>query len=148
MQKSLISQMQRGYSYAKLWPARRELAPLFVENRVTSATLFAVKVMPAVAITSLVIQLQYLGSDYAAPALAFALLILSLPAQGLLWLGKRASSELPPSMATWYKELYSKMVAKGYQGAPAKAKPRYLELAHLLKDMFEKMDKAFRQDLF
>ena len=40
------------------------------------------------------------------------------------------------------------MVAKGYEGTPAKAKPRYLELATLLKDMFEKMDKAFRQELF
>ncbi|MFY8275127.1 terminus macrodomain insulation protein YfbV [Pseudoalteromonas sp. SSDWG2] len=148
MLKSLILQMQQGYSYAKLWPARRELAPIFPENRVTSATLFAAKVMPAAAITSLVVQLQLLGPDYAGPALAFALLILSLPAQGLLWLGKRATSPLPPSMAVWYKELYSKMVAKGYDGAPAKAKPRYVELAQLLKDMFEKMDKAFRQEFF
>lgn len=148
MQKSLISQIQNGRQYAKLWPMRHELAPLFVENRVISATLFAVKVMPVLALTSLVVQLQLLGNNYTAPALAFALLILSLPAQGLLWLGKRADSPLPPSTAKWYRDLHEKMAASGYQGSPAKYKPRYQELAVLLRDMFDKMDKAFRQDIF
>ncbi|MBS3796923.1 terminus macrodomain insulation protein YfbV [Pseudoalteromonas sp. BDTF-M6] len=148
MQNSMMAQIQQGHSYAKLWPLRRELAPMFVENRIISATLFAIKVMPVLALTSLVVQLQLLGQYYLGPALACALLILSLPVQGLLWLAKRASSPLPPAHAHWYKELYTKMVAQGYQGAPAKAKPRYRELALLLKDVFDKMDKTFRQELF
>lgn len=148
MQKSLISQIQQGHQYTKVWPLRRELAPLFIENRVVNATAFAIKIMPAVALTSLVIQLQMLGQQFLGPALACALLILSLPVQGLLWLGKRAETPLPPSMALWYRELHEKMAAQGYQGAPAKTKPCYMELAKLLRDMFEKMDKAFRQDIF
>lgn len=148
MLNQFFKQMQQGYSYAKIWPQRSELMPMFTEARVVPATQFAIKIMPALAITCLVIQLQVLSSAYVGPALACALLILSLPIQGLLWLGKRAKSELPPSMAHWYKEVHSKMLDQGYSGAPAKSKPRYLELAHLLKDVYEKMDKAFRQDIF
>ena len=64
MQKSLISQIQQGHQYTKVWPLRRELAPLFIENRVVNATAFAIKIMPAVALTSLVIQLQVLGQQF------------------------------------------------------------------------------------
>jgi uncharacterized membrane protein YfbV (UPF0208 family) len=40
------------------------------------------------------------------------------------------------------------MVANGYQAKLSEKKPRYLELATLLKDMFEKMDKAFTKEQF
>ena len=49
-------------------------------------------------------------------------------------------------MEHWYKELHSKMVANGYQGHTPKDKPKYAELAHLLNDMFDKMDRAFTKE--
>ena len=68
MQKVLFRKYQ-GHQYTKVWPLRRELAPLFIENRVVNATAFAIKIMPAVALMSLVIQLQVLGQQFLGPLL-------------------------------------------------------------------------------
>ena len=148
MQKSVMSQVQIGRQYAKQWPMRKELAPLFSEFRVIRATELAITVMPILAMFTLFFQLNYLGPDYLPQAIASALFFLSLPLQGLLWLGKRAQTPLDPAMLSWYKELHTKMVANGYQPKLSEKKPRYLELANLLKDMFEKMDKAFTKEQF
>jgi len=51
-------------------------------------------------------------------------------------------------MLSWYTELHSKMKAHGYQSQLTTEKPRYTDLAQLLKDMFEKMDKAFTKEHF
>ena len=148
MQKSVMSQVQIGRQYAKQWPMRKELAPLFSEFRVIKATELAITVMPILAMLTLFFQLNYLGPDFLPQAIASALFFISLPLQGLLWLGKRAQTPLDPVMQNWYKELHTKMVANGYQAELSEKKPRYLELAHLLKDMFEKMDKAFTKEQF
>ncbi|MBW4965352.1 DUF412 domain-containing protein [Pseudoalteromonas sp. CR1] len=148
MQKSVMSQVQIGRQYAKQWPMRKELAPLFSEFRVIKATELAITVMPILAMLTLFFQLNYLGPDFLPQAIASALFFILLPLQGLLWLGKRAQTPLDPVMQNWYKELHTKMVAHGYQAKLSEKKPRYLELAHLLKDMFEKMDKAFTKEQF
>lgn len=146
MQKSVMSQVQTGREYAKKWPMRKELAPLFTEFRVIKATELAITVMPILAMLTLFMQINYLGSSFLPQAVAIALFFLSLPLQGLLWLGKRADTVLEPAMEYWYKELHTKMVANGYQGHVPKDKPRYAELAHLLNDMFDKMDRAFTRE--
>lgn len=148
MQKSVMSQFQIGRLYAKIWPMRRELAPLFIEYRIIKATDLAITVMPILAMLTLFFQLNYLGSDFLPQAIASALFFISLPLQGLFWLGKRAQTPLEPAMHKWYTELYTKMVENGYQTKLTENKPRYMELAVLLKDMFDKMDKAFTQDQF
>ncbi|MGO2563455.1 MAG: terminus macrodomain insulation protein YfbV [Pseudoalteromonas nigrifaciens] len=148
MQKSVMSQVQIGRVYAKKWPMRKELAPLFAEFKVIKATELAITVMPILAMLTLFFQLNYLGSDFLPQAIASALFFISLPLQGLLWLGKRAQTELEPAMQRWYNELYAKMVANGYQAQRSEKKPRYLELEELLKDMFDKMDKTFTKEQF
>lgn len=148
MQKSVMSQVQTGRLYAKQWPMRKELAPLFIEFKVIKATELAITVMPILAMLTLFFQLNYLGPDFLPQAIASALFFISLPLQGLLWLGKRAQTPLEPAMQKWYHELYTKMVANGYQAQLSEKKPRYLELASLLKDMFDKMDKAFTKEQF
>ncbi len=146
MQKSVMSQVQTGREYAKKWPLRRELAPLFIEFKVIKATDLAITVMPIIAMLTLFMQLNYLGSDFLPQAIAMALFFLSLPFQGLLWLGKRAQTQLEPAMMHWYKELHGKMVANGYQGQVNSKNPKYADLARLLNDMFEKMDRAFTKE--
>ncbi|MBH0055643.1 DUF412 domain-containing protein [Pseudoalteromonas sp. SWXJZ94C] len=148
MQKSVMSQVQTGRLYAKKWPMRKELAPLFAEFKVIKATELAITVMPILAMFTLFFQLNYLGSDFLPQAIASALFFISLPLQGLLWLGKRAQTPLEPAMHKWYNELHTKMVANGYQTQLNENKPRYLELANLLNDMFDKMDKAFTKEQF
>ena len=148
IQKSVMSQVQTGRLYAKKWPMRKELAPLFAEFKVIKATELAITVMPILAMFTLFFQLNYLGSDFLPQAIASALFFISLPLQGLLWLGKRAQTPLEPAMHRWYNELHTKMVANGYQTQLNENKPRYLELANLLNDMFDKMDKAFTKEQF
>ena len=144
----MMSQVQTGRLYAKKWPMRKELAPLFAEFKVIKATELAITVMPILAMFTLFFQLNYLGSDFLPQAIASALFFISLPLQGLLWLGKRAQTPLEPAMHKWYNELHTKMVANGYQTQLNENKPRYLELANLLNDMFDKMDKAFTKEQF
>ncbi|WP_199611376.1 terminus macrodomain insulation protein YfbV [Flocculibacter collagenilyticus] len=148
MPKSLMSLIRDGQSYSKMWPMRSELATYFPEYRVIKATQFAINVLPMVAVMSVFIQYQYLGTEYLPQAITFALFILSIPVQGLLWLGKRSNTLLPPSTALWYKEVYQKMKEQGCQLSTAKARPKYIELAMLLKRAFDEMDKAFTKDLF
>ncbi|CCQ12147.1 FIG01056706: hypothetical protein [Pseudoalteromonas luteoviolacea B = ATCC 29581] len=124
----------------------KELAPIFPEYRVIKATELGITIMPILAIITLFTQTSTLGVEYLPQSIAMALLILSLPVQGLLWLGKRAQTPLSPPLSTWYHELYQKMVEHGYDVRLAGGKPRYQELATLLNDMFEKMDKAFTKE--
>ncbi|MBD1583519.1 terminus macrodomain insulation protein YfbV [Pseudoalteromonas sp. S16_S37] len=146
MQKSLISQVQLGRQYAKEWPMRKELAPMFAEFRVVKATEMSLSVMPVLAIFTVFFQTSQLGMQYLPQAIAIALFFLSLPVQCLLWLGKRCETPLNPSLCSWYNELYHKMVANGYDRPIASRKPRYRDLAKLLADMFDKMDKAFTKE--
>jgi uncharacterized membrane protein YfbV (UPF0208 family) len=146
MQNSLISQVQLGRQYAKEWPMRKELAPMFAEFRVIKATEFALTVMPVLAIFTVFFQTSQLGMDYLPQSIAIALFFLSLPVQGLLWLAKRCETPLNPSLNSWYNELYQKMVANGYDVQLTSRKPKYRELAKLLSDMFNKMDKAFTKE--
>ncbi len=148
MQKSVMSQVQAGRLYAKQWPMRKELSPLFIEFKIIKATDLAITVMPILAMLTLFFQINYLGPDFLPQAIASALFFISLPLQGLLWLGKRAQTPLEPAMQRWYNDLYTKMLANGYQTQLNEKKPRYLELANLLKDMFDKMDKAFTKEQF
>jgi uncharacterized membrane protein YfbV (UPF0208 family) len=148
MQKDMLALIRDGQSYAKIWPLKRELAVIFIEFRVIKATQLGITVLPMLATLSLMVQTQVLGLEYMPQAIACSLFILSLPIQGLLWLGWRANTVLPGSMATWYHKIHQQMIDEGCQLGQSASKPRYKELAELLKQVFDKMDNAFTKDLF
>lgn len=139
---------REGQDYMKTWPMQRQLYALFPECRVITATKMAIKVMPALAVIAAAIQLNQLGPDYLPQALATAIFFISLPLQGLFWLGYRANQQLPPSTHSWYLDIHHKMQLQGCHLHAAKSKPRYKELAHLLKTAFDEMDKAFTKRWF
>lgn len=85
---NFFSLFRRGQHYAKTWPMEKRLAPVFVENRVIRMTRYAIRFMPPVAVFTLCWQIA-LGGQLG-PAVATALFALSLPMQGLWWLGKRS----------------------------------------------------------
>ena len=148
MQNGMLSVIQEGQRYRKLWPLRPELAPLFIEFRVIKATRLGMQLLPMVAALSLAVQVRLLGQAYLPQAIAFALLIVSLPAQGLYWLGKRSNTVLPLTVASWYRHIHEKMASQGCHVPLTATKPRYRELAELLQQAFDKMDKAFTRELF
>ncbi|MFT5164648.1 MAG: uncharacterized membrane protein YfbV (UPF0208 family) [Alteromonadaceae bacterium] len=148
MQNGMLALIRDGQSYSKIWPLRPELAPLFSEFRIIKATRLGLSLLPMVAAVSLAVQVKLLGHEYLPQAIAFALFMVSLPMQGLYWLGKRANTVLPMSVASWYRKIHEKMASEGCQVPFTQTKPRYRELAELLKHAFDKMDKAFTKELF
>jgi uncharacterized membrane protein YfbV (UPF0208 family) len=93
-------------------------------------------------------MLNTFGTDYLPQALAVGAFFLSMPMQGLLWLGKRSNQTLPPQLRHWYQEILTKMRAQGCAVQNPQHKPRYRELARLLKTAFEDLDKAFTRQWF
>ncbi len=81
------------------------------------------------------------------PAVATALFALSLPMQGLWWLGKRLSTSLPPAILNWFYEVRGKLQESGQVLAPVEGKPDYQALADTLKRAFKQLDKTFLDDL-
>ncbi|CAM4187003.1 terminus macrodomain insulation protein YfbV [Vibrio astriarenae] len=140
-QVGFIHSMKDGQSYMDIWPMKKELNLLFPEARVIKATKFAVKVMPAVAAISVLTQMAFQNADAMPQAIVVALFAISLPLQGMWWLGHRANTQLPPSLAAWYREIHQKIVDSGFALEPMKSQPRYKELAKVLNRAFRQLDK-------
>ena len=84
---------------------------------------------------------------YSLLAVATALFALSLPMQGLWWLGKRSVTPLPPAILNWFYEVRGKLQESGQVLAPVEGKPDYQALADTLKRAFKQLDKTFLDDL-
>ena len=132
----------------RIWPMQKQLYALFPECRIIAGTKFGIKVMPPIAVVVVTVQLQYLGSEALAQALTMGLFFISLPIQGLLWLGHRSEQPLPPQINSWYKDIYTKMQVQGCQLQRQSEKPKFKELAVLLRTAFKELDKAFTKNLF
>lgn len=148
MISQLPSYIKNGQEYMSIWPMQKQLYALFPECRIIAATKYGMKVMPAVAVAVLAMQVHYLGTDVLPQAITMALFFLSLPIQGLLWLGHRSQQELPPHIYGWYKDIYTKMQSQGCQLQRLSEKPKFKELAILLRTAFKELDKAFTKNLF
>lgn len=147
MQSSLMMTLQHGMQYSKTWPLVNELNAVFPENKVIRMTRFGQQVLPALSVLSVVVQLQWLGQNYLAQALASALFLLSLPLQGWYWLGARALSPLPPAMLRWYLEISEKLRQHGVMVPVAADKPCYQDLAGVLNLAANQLDKTFIRQL-
>lgn len=144
----LVHSLRDGQKYMDTWPMRKELAVIFPEQRVIKATRFAIRVMPAIAAISVITQVAFQNQQALPQAVVVALFAMSLPLQGMWWLGNRANKQLPPSLASWYRELYQKIVESGGALEPMKAKPRYKELAKILNRAFRQLDKTVLERWF
>jgi uncharacterized membrane protein YfbV (UPF0208 family) len=125
-----------------LWPMRKELTPLFPEQRIIKATRFGIKVMPAVAAISVLTQMAFNNAHALPQSIVIALFAISMPLQGMWWLGNRYNTQLPPALASWYRELHQKIIESGGAMEPVKAKPKYKELAITLNRAFRQLDRS------
>jgi uncharacterized protein len=141
-QRTVWQHFQNGQQYMATWPMRKELAAIFPEQRYIKATKFATRVMPAVAVMSVLSQMAFNNYSALPQAMTVALFALTMPLQGLWWLGKRSRTTLPPSLAIWYREIYEKITSEGHAMQPLKKQPRYLELAEVLNRAFKQLDKT------
>nr|WP_081250487.1 terminus macrodomain insulation protein YfbV [[Haemophilus] ducreyi] len=65
-------------------------------------------------------------------AIITSLFAISLPYQGLYWLGKRANTPLPLSLLDWYQSLKQKLISE-QKIMQDQAVPSYQDFANLLK---------------
>ena len=148
MLNQLPNYMKAGQEYMRLWPMQKQLYALFPECRIIAATKFGIKVMPAIAVLVVAMQLHVLGTEALPQALTMGVFFISLPIQGMLWLGHRSEQTLPPAILSWYKEIHAKMLTHGCQLGKQAATPTFKELALLLRKAFKELDKAFTEKLF
>ena len=117
---------------------RKELNPIFPELRIIKAIRFGARIMPFVAVMSVLTQMVFQNSQAMPQAIIIALFAISLTLQGIWWLGHRSEKLLPPGLISWYRELHHNILKTGFALEPMKSKPKYKELALIL-------DRAFRQ---
>lgn len=140
---SLFTTLRDGRAYMKTWPMVRQLGYFFPEYRVVRATQLAIIWMPVLALPAAASQLYLHGWDFLPQAITIALFFISLPLQGLLWLGKRARHPLPLSLLSWGNQLGEKLHTMGVDCTLLGAKACYLDMARLLKIAFERLDASY-----
>lgn len=148
MQYPPYSTLREGREYSKHWPAKAELNGLFIENKVILLTSIAGRFLPLLAVLSAVIQYVYLGEAFLPQILAMMFFVAALPLQGWYWLGVRAATPLPPSIAGWYLQIRQKMQQQGLRLAPVKHPGCYKDLAILLQQAYQQLDRAFVRQWF
>ncbi|QDF67467.1 DUF412 domain-containing protein [Shewanella sp. SNU WT4] len=147
MSTSLLKTIRLGRHYMKTWPMVRQLGYYFPEYRVMRATQLALPVTPALAIGVMFSQLYLLGWDVFPQTLAMTLFFLSLPVQGLIWLGWRAQHPLPLTLLDWGNQLSAKLQHLGVSCHPLGANARYQDMANILKLAFERLEPKYWEEL-
>ncbi|QIR14221.1 terminus macrodomain insulation protein YfbV [Shewanella aestuarii] len=143
----VIKLLRDGRKYMTTWPMVRQLGYYFPEYRVVKATQIAFLAMPVVAVCVALSQIYVFGWSHLPQTLAMTLFIISLPVQGLLWLGWRARHPLPLALFDWSNQLSRKLNQMGVSCQPLGAKACYLDLAALLKVAFERLDHQYWEEL-
>lgn len=133
MRRNFLQVIKDGRDYAKEWPHHSVTAG-FSESRVIPMTQHGERWTPAIAVLNAVLFYQFMPTDQLAQGILLSLIMLSLPLQGLYWLGWRAKQPLSPRLKRWYKELQEKLKASGENCRPQGTDgPDYYDLAVIIR---------------
>lgn len=120
---------------------------MFEQTKTVKLVNLLLSVSPAIAASIMWLQLDYLGMKSLNTALAMSLLVLSIPFHGYFILGKQALMPLPVGLKSWYHEIEQKLKQndvftpdreRHVSVDVKKGKLTYMDLAALLKELFEK----------
>lgn len=130
----MYSTLQAGQRYLNTFPNQKKLGLFMPDYRLIRLVKFASRFMPAFACFALIWQYFFYDPEQSvlANALITALFALSIPFQGLFWLGRRAKSPLPLSLLPWYEELRQKLISERHNIADQTV-PSYQDFANLLQ---------------
>jgi hypothetical protein len=138
--------IKQGDIYLQAWPRQKSLYSLFIDSKIACCTRLLIKVIPALVIFSITLTISLPSAISSWPVTAtFVLFCIGLPVQGLIWLGVRSQEFLPIKLFAWYMEIHSRLNALSDQQFRALARPRYLDLAHLLNNAFRLAGDKFLQ---
>lgn len=107
---NLIQTFKSGQSYMYICPQDKELAFSFPEIKIIKYIKTATKYLPPVIIALLVWQ-YYMPAQIAVTVITI-LFAVSLPIQGIFWLGRRAQSPLPLNLIDCYNHIKSQLIEK------------------------------------
>lgn len=129
----MYSTFQAGQRYLNTFPHQKKLNLFLPDYRLIQWVNFASKAMPAFACFAMIWQYAFTDPYQAisANATITALFALSIPFQGLYWLGRRAKSPLPLWLLTWYEQLRQQLATVSPPIAD-QAVPSYQDFATLL----------------
>jgi hypothetical protein len=147
LNSGILKTLSDGQHYMKTWPMVRQLGYHFPEFRVIRATRLATTLMPGLALLAGGSQLYLYGWAYLPQALATILFFISMPLQGMFWLGWRARHPLPLSLLEWGNQLNARLVEQGAGSRPLGAKACYMDMAVILKLAFERLEASFWDEI-
>ncbi|AHG86690.1 terminus macrodomain insulation protein YfbV [Bibersteinia trehalosi] len=130
----MLTTIQAGQRYMNTFPNQKKLNLFMPDYRLIRLVKFAGKAMPAFACFAVCWQYFFPDPEQSTFASAFltALFALSIPFQGLYWLGKRAKSPLPLPLLEWYETLRQKLNSEIKQQIADQTMPSYQDFANLL----------------
>lgn len=145
----MFSLFNTGQRYLDTLPNQKKLANFMPDYHIIRLVKFSTKVMPAFACFAIV--WQYFFSDptqsVLANAVITAIFAISIPFQGLYWLGKRAKSPLSLSLLEWYESLRQKLITEKVKIDEEQAVPSFQDFANLLKLAEETWGNAYFDEL-
>ena len=138
--------VRQGDFYLKNWPRQKTLNSLFLDSKVAFYTRLSIKSTPifVILIIMLNVNLPYVF-DWPATA-TLVIFLMGLPVQGLYWLGKRSTSLLPNQLLPWYMAIEKTLNKSVTEDGVMAKRPRYLDLAILLKNAFKRGGDNFLQN--
>lgn len=137
--------IREGEVYLGNWPKQKILNCLFLENKIIFYTQLAIKLLPVFVMLAMCLSLLH-PVYFTWPITAtFSLFALGLPAQGLYWLGKRSETFLPNKILPWYLAIQEKLNCSQVKNKVLSFRPKYCDLALLLKSAFENGGDDFLQ---
>ncbi|WP_423186245.1 terminus macrodomain insulation protein YfbV [Alishewanella sp. d11] len=145
---NLVRTIHSGFAYSKTWPAKPELNAIFPENKIIFLTQKAARYLPVLAILTAAMQFKLLGVDFLGQILAMMLLLVSMPLQGWYWLGVRANTDLPPALINWANEIREQIQKHGQAASGLGSPKNYLDLARLLQQAYQQLDKSVMRRWF
>lgn len=143
----MVTTLQAGFKFSRLWPSNEPYLLMFEQTKSVKLVNLLLTVTPAIAATIIWMQLDYLGMESLNTALAMALLVLSIPFHGYFILGKQALMPLPLGLKSWYHEIEQNLKQtevftpdreRHVSVDVKKGKLTYMDLAVLLKELFER----------
>jgi len=138
--------VKQGDFYLKNWPKQKTLNSLFIDSKITFYTRLSIQVIPVFVILIMTLNVIYPGLlDWSATA-TLVLFLMGLPVQGLYWLGTRSTSFLPNQLLPWYIAIQKTLNPNVTKDSVMEKHPRYLDLALLLKNAFQRGGDNFLQN--
>lgn len=130
----MITTIQQGQRYLNTVPNQKKLNLFLPDYRFIRLVKFAGKAMPAFACFAVCWQYFFPDAEQTtlSNSIITALFALSIPFQGLFWLGKRARSPLPLHLLEWYETLRQKLNQERKSQIGDQTIPSYQDFANLL----------------